>query len=142
MFSEAWFWHVLETVGQDIPLLNQTSLLLHQTVFQTSSNRNIYILQVRMGRLRRTREFTARCGLFPNRTEHFSWLGLNGYQIVNKLRSSVASCMFQTCKHITPWYDQSLYPYPNTCQNHASENTFFLRARGCTAIGVSETEKT
>ena len=32
------------------PLLNQTSLLLHQTVFQTSSNRNIYILQVRMGR--------------------------------------------------------------------------------------------
>ena len=68
---EAWFWHVLETVGQDISLLNQTSLLLHQTVFQTSSNRNIYILQVRMGRLRRTREFTARCGLFPHRTEHF-----------------------------------------------------------------------
>ena len=68
-------------------------------------------------------------------------LGLNTYQIVNKLRSSVASCMFQTWKHITPWYDQSLYPYPNTCQNHASENTIFLRARGWTAVGVSETEK-
>ena len=27
-------------------------------------------------------------------------LGLNAYQIVNKLISSVASCMFQTCKHI------------------------------------------
>ena len=54
--------------------------------------------------------------------------GLNAYQI-NKLRSSVASCMFQTWKHITPWYDQSLYPYPNTCQNHASENTVFFYAR-------------
>ena len=42
---------VLETVGQERSLLNQTSLLLHQTVFQTSSNRNICILQVRMGRL-------------------------------------------------------------------------------------------
>ena len=57
-------------------------------------------------------------------------LGPNTYQIVNKLKSSAASCMFQTCKHITPWYDQSLYPYPNTCQNHASENTiFFTRER-------------
>ena len=72
-------------------------------------------------------------------------LGLNAYQIVNKLRSSVASCMFQTWKHITPWYDQSLYmyryPYPNTCQNHASENTIYPRPRGWTAVGVSETEK-
>ena len=64
---------------------------------------------------------------FQTERNTFAWLGLNAYQIVNKLRSSVASCMFQTCKHITPWHDQSLYPmaYPNTCQNHASENTIF-----------------
>ena len=78
---------------------------------------------------------------FQTERNTFAWLGLNAYQIINKLRSSVASCMFQTCKHITPWYDQSLYPYPNTCQNHASENTIFLRARGWTAIGICETEK-
>ena len=123
MFSEAWFWHVLETVGQGISLLNQTSLLLHQTVFQTSSNRNIYILQVIMGRLQPyARVYCAVWSISKPNGTLSNGLGLNAYQIVNKLRSSVASCMFQTCKHITPWYDQSLYPYPNTIR-------FFTRER-------------
>ena len=122
--------------GKERSLLNQTSLLLHQTTFQTSSNRNIYgtTTAVRASLLRGVVYFQT-----ERTTSH--GLGLNAYQIVNTLRSSVASCMFQTWKHITPWYDQSLYPYPNTCQNHASENTIFSRPRGWTAVGVSETEK-
>ena len=66
---------------------------------------------------------------FQTERNTFAWLGLNAYQIVNKLRSSVASCMFQTCKHITPWYDQSLYPYPNTCQKPCFRKHDFFYAQ-------------
>ena len=76
-------------------------------------------------------------------------MGLNANQIVNKLRRSVPSwktCFLPSSTMIQTWkttknHASENHDFPNTYKNHASANRIFLRARGWTAVGVSETEK-